>query len=92
MNERQQRTEEENRQEQTDEDEEGGKSRLETRVRELEARLRGVEERVYDETMSGQASAQGGQQTDEENEHWQRWRGRWWMRIDRGNGGKSRKW
>ena len=52
LKERQQRTEEE-RQEQTDE------------VRELEARLRRVEERVYDETMSGQASAQGGQQTDE---------------------------
>ena len=36
LNERQRRTEEEHPQEQTDGDEEGGKSRLETRVQELE--------------------------------------------------------
>ena len=39
--------------------------------------------RIYDEGMSGQASAQGGQEADEDNEQWQKWRGRWWMRIDR---------
>ena len=31
-----------------------------TKVEELDARLRRVEERVHDDTMSGQASAQGG--------------------------------
>ena len=39
--------------------------------------------RIYDEVVSGQASAQGGQETDEDNEQWHKWRGRWWMRVDR---------
>ena len=74
---RQQRTEEEI---QMDDDKKCG---LEARVREIDARLRRVEERIYDEGVSGQALAQGGQDADEDNEQWQKWRGKWWMRIDR---------
>ena len=76
---RQERTEEET---QID-DEDDKKWGLEARVREIDARLRRAEERVSDEGVSGQASAQGGQDADEDNEQWQKWRGRWWMRNDR---------
>ena len=60
LDDRQRRTEEEGRQEQMYEDEEDGNSRQETKVRELDARLRRVEERFYDETILGQASVQCG--------------------------------
>ena len=76
---RQQRTEEEIQMD----DEDDKKWGLEARVREIDARLRRVEERIYDEGVSGQALAQGGQDADEDNEQWQKWRGKWWMRIDR---------
>ena len=64
-------------------DEDDKKWELEARVREIDARLRRVEERIYDEGMTGQVLAQGGQDVDEDNEQWQKWRGKWWMRIDR---------
>ena len=64
-------------------DEDDKKWGLEARVREKDARLRRVEERIYDEGATGQALAQGGQDADEDNEQWQKWRGKWWMRIDR---------
>ena len=64
-------------------DEDDKKWELEARVREIDTRLRRVEERIYDEGVSGQALAQGGQDIDEDNEQWQKWRGKWWMRIDR---------
>ena len=35
----------------------------------MDARLRRIEERIYDEGVSGQASDEGGQETDEDNEH-----------------------
>ena len=76
---RQERTEEEIQMD----DEDDKKCGLEARVREIDARLRRVEERIYDEGVSGQALAQGWQDADEDNEQWQKWRGKWWMRIDR---------
>ena len=57
--------------------------RLEEKVREIDARLRRVEERIYDESASGYVLSQGGQETDEDNEQWQKWRGKWWMRVNR---------
>ena len=50
-----QKTEEERQMD--DEDDE--KWRFEAKVREMDARLRRIEERIYDEGVSGQASAEG---------------------------------
>ena len=58
---RQQRTEEEIQMD----DEDDKKWGLEARVRAIDTRLRRVEERIYDEGVSGQASAQEGQDADE---------------------------
>ena len=53
--------------------------KMETKMREVDARLRRVEDMIYDEITSGQA---GRAARRRRNEQWQKLRGKWWMWID----------